>query len=295
MEDFLYQVAQKNDFLMLAEWLVEKSQVPERHCLHSWSGQNAEGLHEQLLNYWSDGELCYILAFGNGKLQGAIGSEYDRDLGRGWLHGPHAEDENWEVLVGELYNQLLAKLPEDIRQLDAYLNLENARGRRFYREKGFTERAYLNYDFWLVPEDRVVSSGGGCTLLNKQQEPSFKLLFEALFPQAYYTAERIIDMIGQSHQVLVKADEKAVLGFAVVSVEGDLSEGELQFFGVREDRRRKGYGRELLLSAIDWLLDTAGVARVCLNVGEELVNARGLYESVGFRLRFTGVGMEKKW
>jgi GNAT superfamily N-acetyltransferase len=84
------------------------------------------------------------------------------------------------------------------------------------------------------------------------------------------------------------------LGFAVVSVEGDESEGELQFFGVREDSRRKGYGRKLLLSAIDWLLDNAGVAQVCLNVGEDLVHARDLYESVGFWLRFTGVGMEKK-
>jgi GNAT superfamily N-acetyltransferase len=294
MEKITFQVAQKNDFSTLAEWLVQKSQEPKHHCLHTWSGQSTEGLQEQLLSYWSDEELCYIMALGDGKLIGAMGSEYDRNLGRGWLHGPHAELKNWEVLPGELFRRLLAEMPEDIRQLDAYLNIENSRGRRFFNEKGFKERENLNYDFWLMPDDRVVSGGGGCMLLKKAQESSFKLLYEALFPDAYYSAERIIQMIGQSHQVLVEADEETVLGFAVVSVEGDESEGELQFFGVREDSRRKGYGRKLLLSAIDWLLDNAGVAQVCLNVGEDLVHARDLYESVGFWLRFTGVGMEKK-
>jgi ribosomal protein S18 acetylase RimI-like enzyme len=100
-------------------------------------------------------------------------------------------------------------------------------------------------------------------------------------------------MTGQSHRVLVVDDEEKVLGFAVVSVEGNGSTGEIQFFGVRENSRRQGYGTRLLLAAIDWLLDKAGVSRVCLNVGEELVHARGLYESVGFRLRFTGVGLSK--
>jgi ribosomal protein S18 acetylase RimI-like enzyme len=131
-------------------------------------------------------------------------------------------------------------------------------------------------------------------LFEKAQETSFKELFNALFPSAYYSANRIIEMIGQSHQVLVEVQGDTVLGFAVVSVEGDQSEGELQFFGVREDSRRRGYGRKLLISAIDWLVDQAGVEQVSLNVAEELVHARGLYESVGFRLRFTGVGLEKK-
>jgi ribosomal protein S18 acetylase RimI-like enzyme len=79
----------------------------------------------------------------------------------------------------------------------------------------------------------------------------------------------------------------------VMSAEEGSSIGEIQFLGVREGYRRQGYGRRLLLAAIDWLLDRAGVSLVCLNVGEDLVHARGLYESVGFKLRFTGVGLEK--
>jgi ribosomal protein S18 acetylase RimI-like enzyme len=100
-------------------------------------------------------------------------------------------------------------------------------------------------------------------------------------------------MIGHTHQVVVAAEGEEILGFVVVSVGDNRSTGEIQFVGVREDCKRQGLGRRLLLSAIDWLLDTAGVSAVRLSVSEELVGARGLYESVGFRLRFTGVGFRK--
>jgi GNAT superfamily N-acetyltransferase len=293
MENIIFQVAQRDDYRELTEWLVQRSQAPEQHCLHTWSGQSAEELQQLLLSYWDELELCYIIALRDGQLVGAMGSEYDEGLERGWLHGPHVATGDWGLVVGELFIRLLAELPPCIRQLDAYLNVENVRGRHFYAQQGFKEREHLNYDFWLTPDKRVASGGRCCTPLGKEHEISFKQLYEALFPTAYYSAERVIHMVGRSHQVLVAAEGKEVLGFVVVSVEGNESTGEIQFFGVREDSRRQGYGRLLLLAAIDWLLDRAGVSRVCLNVGEELVHARGLYESVGFRLRFTGVGLSK--
>jgi GNAT superfamily N-acetyltransferase len=293
MKDIIFRVAQKDDYWKLVEWLVQVSQAPEQHCLHTWSGQSADVLCQQLLSYWGESELCYVMALQNGQLVGAMGSEYDEELERGWLHGPHAATEDWAAIAREIFARLLAELPACVRQLHAYLNVENVRGRRFYAQQEFKERKNLNYDFWLTPDDRVVLGNRGCILLREEHKASFKQLYEALFPAAYYSAERVLHMIGQSHQVLVVAEGEEVLGFVVVSVEEGPSSGEIQFFGVREDYRRQGYGRRLLLSAIDWLLGSAGVSRICLNVGQELVQARGLYESVGFRLRFTGVGLQK--
>ena len=86
-------------------------------------------------------------------------------------------------------------------------------------------------------------------------------------------------------------DDEEVLGYAVVVV-GDRGEvGELQFLGVREDCQGKGYGRRLIMTAVDWLFDHAGVSGISLNVNEELVGARRLYETMGFRLRYTGIGL----
>jgi GNAT superfamily N-acetyltransferase len=295
MEVILFQLAQQGDFRELAEWLVQISQAPEQHCLHTWSGQSAEELQQQLSSYWDESELCYVMALRDGRLAGAMGGEYDEALGRAWLHGPHVANGDWGLVAEELFSRLLAELPACILQLNAYLNVENVRGRHFYAQQGFKEREHLNYDFWLTPDMRIVSGDRSCTLLGKEHEISFKQLYEALFPTAYYSAERIIQMVGRSHQILVAVEGKEVLGFVVVSVEGNGLTGEIQFLGVRAESRRQGYGRRLLLAAIDWLLDHAGVSRVCLNVGQELVHARGLYESAGFRLRFTGVGLEKTW
>jgi GNAT superfamily N-acetyltransferase len=223
-----------------------------------------------------------------------MGSEFDEGLERGWLHGPHVAAEDWGLAALELYARLLAELPLCIGQLEVYLNVENVRGRRFYEQEGFAGRGSLNYEFWLTPDERLARADRCCAFLEGQHVASFRHLYETLFPTAYYSAERIIDMIGPSHQVLVVAEGEKVLGFAVASTEEGPSAGEIQFLGVREDRRRQGYGRQLLLSAIDWLVDGAGVSRVSLNVGEELVHARSLYERVGFKLRYTGIGLRKK-
>jgi ribosomal protein S18 acetylase RimI-like enzyme len=293
MDEITFRVAQRDDYPFLAEWLVRLSQAPQQHCLHTWSGQSAAELCQQLLGYWDDAELCYLLALQEGQLIGALGSEYDESLERAWLHGPHVTTEDWETVAGELFTRLLAQLPACIGQLDAFLNVENVRGRRFYAQHGFEKRQYLSYDFWLSPGERVVTGRRDCLLLAKEHACSFKRLYAGLFPAAYYRAGRVIDMIGHSHQVLVIAQGKEVIGFVVVSVEQGPSSGEIQFLGVRQDCRKRGYGRRLLLSAIDWLLDEAGVARICLNVNQELADARDLYESVGFKLRFSGIGLRK--
>jgi ribosomal protein S18 acetylase RimI-like enzyme len=287
------QLAARDEYGELAPWLVHMSQVPEQHCLHTWSGQSAQALQGQLLAYWDDAELCYVTARRDGVLVGAMGSEYDEGLGRAWLHGPHVATEDWEPLARKLLTRLLAELPPSTGQLDAYLNVENTRGRRFYEQQGFEQRGNLNYDFWLAAGDRPARGGGGCTLLGREHEDAFKQLFQTLFAAAYYSPERIVGMIGQTHQVLVVPEGRDVLGFAVVSTEEGPSIGEVQFLGVREDRRRQGYGRQLLLSAIDWLVDQAGVSGIGLNVGEELAHARSLYERVGFRLRYAGIGLKK--
>jgi hypothetical protein len=161
MENLTFRVAERDDYPQLAEWLVQMSQAPEQHCLHTWSGQSAHGLERQLLSYWEDSELCYVVALRDGQLVGAIGSEYDEELERGWLHGPHAMMENWERLATELFTRLLAELPTCIGQLDAYLNVENVRGYRFYAQQEFKAREHLSYDFWLTADERVVSDDAG--------------------------------------------------------------------------------------------------------------------------------------
>lgn len=291
--DLILKTAQRDDFRALTPWLVAVGQEAQQQCLHTWSGETVDELYEALSGYWDDGELCYIFALRDEKIVGAMGAEFDKELGRGWLHGPHALADEWESTARVLYSRLLAELPAGIKQLDAYLNIENKCAQGFYQEQGYKAHNNLNYDFWLMPEDRVRAGDTNCAMLNREHEESFKSLYASLFPHAYYSDERIIQMIGDSHQVMVIAEGTEVLGFVVTSTTDDASSGEIQFLGVREDFRRRNFGRRLLLAGIDWLFDKVKAPRIFLNVGEELIYARALYESVGFKLRFTGVGLRK--
>ena len=180
----VYREAQKSDLPSLAEWLVHISQVPEQHCLHTWAGDSPAQLEKQLIGYLDDGELYYLFALDDdGRPVGAFGAEFDRELRRGWLHGPHAEAQDWETITKELYRKLTTALPEEISKLGAYLNVENTRGREFYLQHKFHEKDSLNYDFWLIPDRRVAPDNKQSQPLVKEQEPSFRKLYQQVFPK----------------------------------------------------------------------------------------------------------------
>jgi len=293
MPDIIFRLAQRSDVPQLAQWLVRICENPKHHCMHSWSGEDAVDLGGLLLKYLADGELVYVLAFQGENLVGAMGCEYDEELHRGWLHGPHAEIDDWESPSEELFARVLEVLPSFIATLDAYPNTANVRAVGFYGRRGFAKVGDVSHVYGLTPGDRVASREAPCRTFQKCHEPSFLELFGALFPNAYYSGRRILNMVGSSCRVFVIAEGVEVLGFAAGCTDEGSKTGEVQFVGVREDRRGKGLGRRLLRTAVDWLFDDAAVSEVLLNVRQDVPHARNLYESVGFRRRHTGIGLRK--
>jgi ribosomal protein S18 acetylase RimI-like enzyme len=66
----------------------------------------------------------------------------------------------------------------------------------------------------------------------------------------------------------------------------------VEFLGVSEGARRQGVGKRLLATAVFWLFHKQQVPQISLNVHGDNANARSLYESAGFRLAYTGVGLQ---
>jgi ribosomal protein S18 acetylase RimI-like enzyme len=80
-----------------------------------------------------------------------------------------------------------------------------------------------------------------------------------------------------------------VLGYLYAALEDSSGDGTIEFVGVRADTRGQGIGRQLLQTALQWLFEIKHVPQATLVVNDNLTNARALYESVGFRLKYTGV------
>ena len=293
MPDITFRLAQRSDYPQLARWLVRICENPQQHCMHSWSGEDAVALSRLLLKYLADRELVYVVAFQGENLVGAMGCEYDEELHRGWLHGPHVKIDDWESLAEELSARVLEALPSSITILDAYPNTANTRAVDFYGRRGFKKVGDVSHVYGLTSGDRVASQEAPCGPLQKCHEPSFLELYHTLFPDAYYSGRRILNMVGSSYRVFVTAEGTDVLGFAAGSVDEGSKTGEVQFVGVREDLRGKGLGRRLLRTAVDWLFNDAAVFEVFLNVRQDVPHARSLYESVGFKHRYTGIGLRK--
>ncbi|MBN1146178.1 MAG: GNAT family N-acetyltransferase [Anaerolineales bacterium] len=286
-------VAQKNDFLQIAELIEEQNRDPARQCIHSGAGWEAGDVLQIMLKWEEIGEIVFVIAQQGEGVVGVLGCEFDEGLGRGWLWGPFLGAGDWQAIAAALYHALLDALPASIQQLDSFLNILNQRGQDFYRQQGFVAST-LAHVYSAERPEAPASPSQACPPLAPQYHPGFSNLHSTIFPAAYYSAERVIGQIDDRNQVFVYIDGGQVLGYVYASFSDDSQEGEVEFLGVREDARGRGIGRQLLQAALRWLFDEKGALRATLTVNQENANARALYESVGFRLMYTGIGAERK-
>ena len=285
-----YHKAKPEDLPIISRWIVNLSQDPARHCIHSWAGEPAEEIESGLETYFKDGELVYMLLYLKDKLIGTMGAEFDTDMACAWLHGPLVDPKYWESCTTALYDKLLVELPPDIKEFRAYLNTKQESGIAFYHKQGFVKKDHPSFVYQLTRICRVPLPSHIYTPLEKEHENDFIRLFNELFPNAYYPAERLIEMKGESHEIFITMNRHTFAGFVVISKD----EHEIQFLGVEPSFRKQGYGKLLLSTGINYLFDTVKTDQVDLNVNGELENAQRLYESVGFKLMYSGIGLTKK-
>ncbi|HSR33848.1 MAG TPA: GNAT family N-acetyltransferase [Anaerolineae bacterium] len=265
--------------------MAEQNEIPESQCIIS--GEGAESILATMSKWDEVSEICFAVARQDRRLVGVIGCEFDEELGRGWLWGPFALAEPWDETAAALLEELLALLPPAIRRLDFFVNEANQRAYRFYLAHGFGTPSFSHVYAAPRPQEPLVLSEP-CSPLQPAQAGSFRALHDAIFPNTYYTGQDILDQRDGEHQVFVRPQGDEVVGYAYAIVD-ESGEGYVEFLGVHPDRRGRGLGKGLLLTALDWLFRTKDVCEVGLTVSDDQTNARSLYEKVGFRIKYTGL------
>jgi ribosomal protein S18 acetylase RimI-like enzyme len=280
--------ARREDFRPIAALIDEQNKTPATQCLIS--GEGAESIYQQMVAYDEVCEICFAVATCDDRLAGVLGGEFDQALGRGWLWGPFVPaKDHWQHLAPTLFEELLQILPPTIRRLDSFLHVENQRGRRFYLNHGFRQDCLAHVYLAQRPPQSLVLPDP-CPAFARQYTRSLIALHDATFPNTYETGLGMIARIDHDHQIFVCTGEGAVLGYVWATVAPGAEEGTVEFLGVRADARRKGRGRRLLLTALQWLFEVRKVVQVTLSVYDDCTPARSLYESAGLHLKHSGWG-----
>jgi ribosomal protein S18 acetylase RimI-like enzyme len=170
--------------------------------------------------------------------------------------------------------------------VSAYVALTATELIDYYRSRGFVQRR-VEHVFRLDREG--FSSEGADRQVHPPsaaQRAELVEQFRGAFPRGSTEVE-LFD--NEGIEVRVAQQDGRVVGFIVFGCEMP-SCGEIKFLTVREDCRRRGWGRRLLLGAMQALALTP-CERVMLSVDDVNVNARSLYESVGFRLVYSGASL----
>lgn len=296
MNNSFIKQAHREDFEVISRLIAEQNKNPETHCIHSDTGEEVQGIQREMTHLDMDSEICFVVAFQDNQLIGALGSELDEELGRGWIRGPFivAETGDWDTIASALFQGLLTKLPPAIHWLDSFLNIANERGNDFYLKQSFRQLGLVHVYVTSPPEKRLVLPNPGETL-QPQQAQQFMTLHQTIFPQTYATGQRILDKLGDNHQVFVYNRGGEIVGYLYASIEEGSGDGMVEFVGVRAEERGQGIGRELLQTALQWFFEVKQVAQATLVVDDNLTNARSLYKRVGFRFKYTGVHARKEW
>lgn len=286
--------AQKEDFETISKLIISQNKNPERHCIQSDISPKVEDIYQEMLRLDSTSEICFVLSHQEDQIIGALGSEFDEESGRGWLRGPFVlpNTDDWDGVASALMAELLAQIPSTIYRFDSFLNIANEQGNRFYLNQGFQHIRQVHVYEATAPKTSL-DVPSPCETLKPEQEPSLISLHDTLFPQTYITGQQMVAKVDEANQVFVYANKDDVLGYVYAMIEEESPEGEVDFIGVRADAREQGIGRQLLLTALQWFFEVKKISQVFLTVNDELTNARSLYESVGFVLKYTGVNTRK--
>jgi len=215
-----------------------------------------------------------------------VAAEVDDEVGRTWWWGPVVEPAlDWtgtargllEVAEGRLDGRVdQFEFAVDARHVDAIALAEELGHRRD------TGSLLLRLDDALGVTTSVEAAA------QLQIEPPappwhtrLAALHERVFPDSHRTGEQIAAN-AEGDVVLIATDRHtgALAGYVRAEIQPG-GEGYLDFLGVDEQVRSRGFGRHLVAAAVAELVER-GVTSVSLTVREDNAPARSLYTHLGF-------------
>jgi hypothetical protein len=264
--------------------------------VHFVARLNSDGEHH--IGFFGEGEadVCaslaeclippaegFFLAYYGDDLSGVFGVDADPEISRAWLYGPLVEHADWHSLADELYQEVLAIIPEGIRDYDLFCDEQNIHVQEFAARHGFplrSENAVLT-----LARENYKPSAKRQTAVSAYQDnffEQFEKLHKLLFPNAYFTARQIVEKIDDTHQLFIASENGQSTGYHFCKIEPESESGYIDFIATDNSVRGRGIGADLLAAGVDWMLSVPSTRKIDLTVNADNLAARNLYEKFGF-------------
>ena len=225
-----------------------------------------------------------------------IGGQLAPDQARGWIWGPWVADERqWHTssVAAALFDQFCRQLPPAVRQLEAFLHVENRGALRFLQARGFSAGPVTH--IYVARPTGPVAPGEKYADLGVAHEVAFSRLHTETFPAHGSTpASELLAGRDDEHRIFAATDGLRLLGYVCVSVNRAPLEGFVDYLAVRESARGHGIGAGLLCRAQQWACEERALPQIALCVSDWRARARRLYEHTGFTLAASGVAARRR-
>lgn len=235
-----------------------------------------------------------LMVSDHAQVVGLLGVEYDVELGRCWLYGPVVEHEDWDAIAELLYRAALSSLPPEIRDQEIFCHKQNVRLQRFALRQGFTfqtEGAVLT----LTAGQQGYLPISDSQEFVKEYTDQFIDLHADLFPNTYYSGEQLIKLAeDDDKRLLIYLVDDDLAGYVFIQVREAYKDGYIDFVGVSQSFRRKGIGKSLILSALDWFFQFPYVEKVTLTVNTDNTPALSMYQDLGFKVESVSPAYRKR-
>lgn len=225
--------------------------------------------------------------FLNGELIGFLGFDIDKDERSVDVWGPFFKNDWNEDQAIELWNALIDRASISLEEYSFFLNISNKDAIQFAETLGATFQGnhfVLTLERSLYHPQEITSHIGPFEQIHKE---AFTALHQTHFPEAYFTADEMIDSIDTTHQLFLYKENEKTIGYIYAEVDPRFGESDIHFFAVDPTTRGKGIGTQLLHAATSWIFSFSAIQTITLCVSAESDAAIHLYKKAQFRETYT--------
>lgn len=278
------------DWPSLAGFIHRHNQRPDgrARCLHAEHGQSVADQAQELAELPTD-EALFLVAESDGEpgpWLGMIGAEVLPTQGRGWVRGPLTAalpPAQARAVREQLIAALLQAQPA-LRRFDAFPAADEATLVEAFCAQGFRplmQHHVLRLD---QPARTARPPAPGISVLAPGAAAPADLLdlHDRLFPNTYLPGPALPASLDADHVLLLASVDDQLAGYVYVQHKPLEHEAYIDYLGVNERSRGRGWGRALLAAAVHWAGVERGLPRVELTVRQDRAPALGLYLGAGF-------------